>query len=106
MKAGSANQGTSGRDVFVSYASQDVTVANSVVEYLEQHGIKCWIAPRDVRPGALYADAIVRAINDSKALVLVLEWGFMAGTVNPTTHDRVSDGGVMDADVSGRRRPR
>jgi hypothetical protein len=30
-------------------------------------------------------------------------WGFVAGTVNPTTHDRVCDGGVMDADVSGRR---
>ena len=29
----------------------------------------------------------------------------MAGTVNPTTHDRVSDGEVWDAGVSGRRPP-
>jgi TolB-like protein/Flp pilus assembly protein TadD len=63
---------TSGRDVFVSYASQDTAVANSVVENLEGKGIKCWMAPRDVKPGAQYADAIVRAINDAKAVVLVL----------------------------------
>ena len=44
----------------------------AIVEALESHGIKCWIAPRDVRPGTVYADAIVGAINESKALVLVL----------------------------------
>jgi len=32
----------------------------------------CWIAPRDVIPGFHYADGIVRAINGSKLLVLVL----------------------------------
>jgi hypothetical protein len=32
----------------------------------------CWIAPRDVKAGALYADAIVRAISSAKAIVLVL----------------------------------
>jgi hypothetical protein len=56
----------------VSYASQDVAVANSVVESLERQGIQCWIAPRDVKPGTQYADAIVRAINEAKTLVLVL----------------------------------
>jgi hypothetical protein len=71
MTEDSANQST-GHYVFVSYASQDVAVANSIVESLEKHGIKCWIAPRDVRPGAQYADAIVRAINDAKAVVLVM----------------------------------
>lgn len=49
------------REVFVSYASQDVAVANAVLGNLERQGIKCWIAPRDVKPGAQYADAIVRA---------------------------------------------
>jgi TolB-like protein/tetratricopeptide (TPR) repeat protein len=58
--------------VFISYASQDAPVANSIVESLEQQGLVCWIAPRDVKPGALYADAIVRAINDANAMVLVL----------------------------------
>jgi TolB-like protein/Tfp pilus assembly protein PilF len=59
-------------DVFVSYASQDAAVANSIVEHLEGHELKCWIAPRDVKPGAQYADAIVRAINDAKSVVLVM----------------------------------
>ena len=30
-----------------------------------------WIAPRDVKAGALYADAIVRAISGTRAFVLV-----------------------------------
>jgi adenylate cyclase len=60
------------KDVFVSYASQDAAVANSVVEALERQGIRCWIAPRDVTPGEFYADAIVHAIDAAQALVLVL----------------------------------
>jgi len=58
--------------VFVSYASQDAAVAAGLVEALERHGIVCWIAPRDVKPGAQYADAIVRAISGAKTFVLVL----------------------------------
>jgi TolB-like protein/Tfp pilus assembly protein PilF len=72
MSEDSANQVSVGRDVFVSYASQDVATANALVEHLEQQGIRCWIAPRDVKPGAQYADAIVRAINEATTLVLVL----------------------------------
>jgi TolB-like protein len=60
------------RRVFISYASQDAAIANAVVTALERAGISCWIAPRDVTPGALYADGIIRAINDAKALVMVL----------------------------------
>jgi TolB-like protein len=59
-------------DVFVSYASDDAAVANDVVAALERNGLQCWIAPRDVPPGALYADVIIRAINSTKVLVLVL----------------------------------
>jgi hypothetical protein len=66
-----ANRTSLGHDVFVSYASQDAAVANSIVENLELHGLKCWLAPRDVKPGAQYADAIVRAINEANAVVLV-----------------------------------
>jgi TolB-like protein/Flp pilus assembly protein TadD len=58
--------------VFISYASQDVAVADAIVATLEGHGVACWIAPRDVKAGALYADAIVRAISGATALVLVL----------------------------------
>ena len=58
--------------VFVSYASADAAVTKVIVESLERGGLRCWIAPRDVRPGAQYADAIIEAINDAKAVVLVL----------------------------------
>jgi TolB-like protein len=39
---------------------------------LEVQGLKCWIAPRDVTPGAHYAGEIVHAIDSSKAIVLIL----------------------------------
>ena len=58
--------------VFVSYASQDSAVAEGLCAALERDGIACWIAPRDVRPGDFYADAIVQAINACQLLVLVL----------------------------------
>jgi TolB-like protein/Flp pilus assembly protein TadD len=76
----SPGQTTLAHDVFVSYASLDATGANAVVESLEQHGLKCWIAPRDVKPGAQYADAIVRAITEAKAVVLVLSGSAVASS--------------------------
>src|SRR6202035_156341 len=60
------------RDAFVSYASPDVAPAHAFVAALERNGLRCWIAPRDVPPGALYADVIIRAINGTKVLVVVL----------------------------------
>ena len=73
-----AKQTASSHAVFISYASQDAVVANAVVENLESHGLKCWIAPRDVKPGAQYADAIVRAINEAKVVVLVMSGAAVA----------------------------
>ena len=58
--------------VFVSYASADRATAEAASAYLEARGVRCWMAPRDVPAGALYADAIVRAINDSSTLLLLL----------------------------------
>jgi TolB-like protein len=72
MTEESPNQATAGHDVFVSYASQDVAIADAIVATLEKDGVRCWIAPRDVTPGSQYADEIVDAINDAKLVVLVL----------------------------------
>ena len=72
MTQDTGNQAASAGHVFASYASQDAAVANSIVEHLEKQGVQCWIAPRDVKAGTQYADAIVRAINEAKALVLVM----------------------------------
>jgi TolB-like protein len=59
-------------DVFISYASPDLAVAERICEGLERAGVKCWIAPRDVVAGELYSAAIVHAIDATKAIVLVL----------------------------------
>jgi TolB-like protein/tetratricopeptide (TPR) repeat protein len=58
--------------IFISHASQDEPVATAVCKALEDAGLRCWIAPRDVRAGDFYADAIVQAINSCPVLVVIL----------------------------------
>jgi TolB-like protein/tetratricopeptide (TPR) repeat protein len=68
------------RALFISYASHDAEVAQKVCSALEAAGSPCWMAPRDVKPGAQYADAIVRAINEAQAVVVVLSAGAVASS--------------------------
>jgi TolB-like protein len=70
-RPGEATAGTA-RHLFISYASHDAEVAQTACSALEAAGFPCWMAPRNVAPGAQYADAIVRAINEAQAIVLVL----------------------------------
>jgi len=58
--------------VFISYASADKSNADRVCETLEQAGMPCWIAPRDIPPSADYPAAIVDAIRTTRVLVLLL----------------------------------
>src|ERR1022692_1794173 len=51
-----------GKDVLLSYAAPDKESAFRLCRLLEEKGISCWIAPRDVMPGADYAEATIRAI--------------------------------------------
>lgn len=59
-------------DVFLSYSKSDKTVADAACATLERHGIRVWIAPRDVTPGADWGESIVDAITNSRAVVLIL----------------------------------
>ena len=59
-------------DVFISYSSHDKHVADDLCAALERDNRRCWIAPRDVLPGSNYGEALLRAIEESKILVLVL----------------------------------
>ena len=68
---GAAAPGSQSR-VFISYASHDAAVAQKACSALEAAGYPCWIAPRNVVPGTLYADGIVHAIDESSILVLIL----------------------------------
>jgi hypothetical protein len=58
-------------DVFISYPHQDKTIADAACAKLEADGIRCWIAPRDIPPGAEWAGAIVDAIDQCRAMVLI-----------------------------------
>lgn len=57
--------------VFISHASQDIEVAAVLCRALEDQGLPCWIAPRNVRAGDSYASAIVQAINSCPIMMLV-----------------------------------
>jgi tetratricopeptide (TPR) repeat protein len=59
-------------DVFISYSSIDRSAADSICATLEQRGINCWIAPRNITPGADWSAAIIDAINESSLMVLVM----------------------------------
>jgi len=69
------------RDLFVCHSSDDASVASEIVNSLEARGITCWIAPRDVKPGAVYADSLYYAIE--KALVFAV---LMSRAANASTH--------------------
>ena len=56
--------------LFVSHVTEDRVAAMEIVELLERRGIKCWITPRDVRPGR-FDDQISDAIDHCRALLLI-----------------------------------
>jgi hypothetical protein len=64
-----------GHHAFISHASEDREAATSICEALEASGTPCWIAPRDIPAGAVWADEILKSIAHARALVLVLTRG-------------------------------
>jgi hypothetical protein len=58
-------------EVFVSYSQPDRLPAFEIVSELEAHGVRVWIAPRDIAPSAEWAAEIIEAIGASKIMVLV-----------------------------------
>jgi len=57
--------------IFISYATADRAEALKVCKAIERRGTRCWVSMRDVPPGANYQEAIVQAIRDAGAMVLV-----------------------------------
>ena len=57
--------------VFISYSSKEMETAVRVCNYLEEQGIVCWIAPRNIEAGANYASQIVAAIRRCDTLVML-----------------------------------
>lgn len=58
-------------DVFVSYSHPDKAAADAACATLEQAGIRCWIAPRDIVPGTDWSKSIINAIAGAKLMVLI-----------------------------------
>ena len=60
-----------GDNIFISYSSKNKAIADAVCHKLEERKMKCWMAPRDIMPGANYAEELINAIDESKLFVLI-----------------------------------
>lgn len=60
------------KTVFISHSSQDAAVAMAIVDELERRNIRCWIAPRDIRPGTNYAEELLYGITSCDAMIVLI----------------------------------
>ncbi|MEE0940059.1 toll/interleukin-1 receptor domain-containing protein [Methanobrevibacter sp.] len=58
-------------NVFISYSTRNSDIANRICYLLEENGLKCWIAPRNISSGKIYIEEIGDAIRSTKIVVLV-----------------------------------
>ena len=58
--------------VFISHGSDNREEANALCAFIEARGVKCWIAPRDVRPGIDYSEELQAAIESCAAFVVLV----------------------------------
>ena len=68
--------------VFISHSTRDKAMANAICKTLESAGIRCWIAPRDIEPGADWTEGIMRGITGCRAFVLVFADGVQDEILN------------------------
>lgn len=60
------------KQVFISHSQKDKAIADIICSSLEQAGIDCWIAPRDIPYGTDWAGEIADAIKASKIFLFIL----------------------------------
>jgi hypothetical protein len=58
--------------LFVCHSSEDAGRVDAIVAALEDRGVRCWMAPRDIKPGHDYAESILGALARSSAVLLVV----------------------------------
>ena len=73
------------RAVFISYCTQDSDAAQTLCSLLEERGIPCWIAPRNITPGKEYGEEIINALEAAQALVLVMSESALSTPIPRTT---------------------
>ena len=60
------------KHTFISHSSQNHESAERICAVLEGFGLNCWIAPRDIEPGASYDEEILRGIEYSQTFIVLL----------------------------------
>lgn len=58
-------------DVFLSHSHVDKHYADAICHCLERAGVRCWVAPRDIRPSEDWAEAIINGMDQCRILLLV-----------------------------------
>jgi hypothetical protein len=59
-------------DIFISHAMEDTWLADALCHYLEERKLSCWMAPKHVRAGAGYTRSIIKSIQSSRVMVVIL----------------------------------
>ena len=57
--------------VFISYSTRDRDIAENICNFLESNNVKCWMAPRDVKPGTNYSEEILKNIEEANLLMFI-----------------------------------
>ena len=63
-------------DIFISYSSCDQKIAEKLSAYLEQNGLRCFVAYRDIPHGVVWSAAITKAIENCKIMVVIFSDNF------------------------------
>ena len=80
-------------DVFISYSHEDKPVADAICARLEQDGVRCWYASRDIVPGMDWAECIIDAISHAMIMVLVFtDYSNVSQQVKREVSSAVSNG--------------
>jgi hypothetical protein len=63
-------------DVFISYSDKDRLTVSGICAFLEQNGIRCFVAYRDIPVGIVWAGAITDAIENCKIMLIIYSGHF------------------------------
>jgi TIR domain len=69
-------------------------VAEAILARLEAESITCWIAPRDIVPGADWGESIINAIESSRIMILIFSQNANASPQIKREVERAVDKGV------------
>jgi hypothetical protein len=58
-------------DIFLSHSHVDKRYADAICHCLENAGMRCWMAPRDIRASEDWAEAIINGMDQCRILLLI-----------------------------------